>query len=178
MSFWGGSDNSLKLERLYNGYKSRLFIVAKGILRDNALAEDAVHETYIRIMKYLHKIDENSVCRTVNFLIVVCRNVAIDIYKRNINTASIEEAEYDIDSGDLTTPLDIVITNENIRRIIDSIKLLNPIYRDVMLLKYGSDCSNREISELLHIEETTVRKRLERGRHELLKVLKRINFYE
>ena len=136
-------------------------------IRDRA--EDAVHDTYVRIVKYMYKIDESNIGRTINFLLIICRNISIDIYKKNRQIISIEDIEYNIDI--VSTPLDVVITNDSIKRITDCIKRLKPIYRDVMLLKYDSDCNNEEISGLLNIKETTVRKRLERARRELTKIL-------
>ena len=68
--FIGDAYNRSKLGRLYEDYKSRLFIAAKGILSDDALAEDAVHDTYVRIVKYMYKIDES--------------NIGRDVYKRQV----------------------------------------------------------------------------------------------
>ena len=77
------SDNqykNTKLERLYNKYKNEMFYAANNILQDRQLAEDAVHQTFIKIYDILYKIDENNCRKTRNFLVIICRNISIDMY--------------------------------------------------------------------------------------------------
>ena len=72
------SDNNYKntkLERLYMKYKNVMFYVANNILHDKFLAEDAVHQTFIKIYDLLYKINENDCRKTRNFLVIVCRNI-------------------------------------------------------------------------------------------------------
>ena len=49
-----------KTERLYKQYKYLIFSEANKILQDKHLAEDAVHQSFIKIINNLHKIDENN----------------------------------------------------------------------------------------------------------------------
>lgn len=41
---------------LYNRYKSELYCYARAILRDRALAEDVIHDTFIQLFKAGHTI--------------------------------------------------------------------------------------------------------------------------
>lgn len=165
------NEDRIKIERLYSEYRDKLYGVAYNILNDQMYAEDAVHDTIVRITKHLHKIDENNRSKTTMFLVIICRNIAIDIYNKNKRMwkreISIDEIEVYEDKSE-HNPLNIYICNESIRILIDGIKQLKSIYSDVMLLKYVSECDNGEISKLLAISQATVRKRLERGR-EMLK---------
>lgn len=166
----------MKVERLYLQYKDRLFGVAYTILHDKSLAEDAVHDTFVRIIECLHKIDESNDYKTTTFLVIICKNIAINIYKSNKKVLKFEISDDEIDclrSDDEDNPLNIFITNENVRMIIDSIKQLKFIYRDVLLLKYDSYFSNEEIAHLLQISQATVRKRLERGKRMLIKFMEK-----
>ena len=144
--------------------------VAKEILKDNYLAEDAVNQSFIRIINNLHKIDENNHHKTQAFLVVICRRVSYDIYNKQIylnnDDALIEEI-----ADETNAPLDIIVNDDNANRIIVNIKTLKPIYQDVMLLRYFLDYNIAEISELLKITQETVRKRIERGKSQLSKLL-------
>ena len=75
-------DDLLKVERLYERYKRLLYKIAYNILKDKYLSEDAVHQTFIRIINNLHKIGEINCPQTQSFLVIMCRNVAIDIYNQ------------------------------------------------------------------------------------------------
>ena len=109
-------------------------------------------------------------------MVIICKNIAIDIYNSNKKISKIEVMGDELDfigTDSDNNPLNILITNESIRILIDSIKQLNPIYRDVLLLKYDSCLSNEEIAHLLQISQAVVRKRLERGKKLLIKFIER-----
>lgn len=128
------------------------------------LSEDAVHETIIRAMGHLHNIDEDDYFKTAMFLVVICRNISIDIYRRNKRIWKRESAVEDIEDYEVSgesNPLEIYYTNENLKGLINIIKQFDEIYSDVLILKYIAECSNEEISQLLNIPNATVRKRVE-----------------
>ncbi len=173
--------DKLLVEDLYHKYKSRLFFIANGILNDKPLAEDAVHNTFVRIIEYLHKIKNSNEYQRTSFLNIVCRNISFDMYNNNRKTFNNELPVEDIGERELKSednPLDIYISNESIRVLIDAIKNLTDTYRDVFILKYISDCSNEDISKLLNISQPTVRKRLQRGKELLTKSMKGVKHNE
>ena len=47
-----------KLEQLYTTYKQTMFYSANRILKDEYLAEDVVHQAFLRIIDNLDKINE------------------------------------------------------------------------------------------------------------------------
>lgn len=69
------------VERLYRDHKSLMFQIAFRILNDASLAEDAVHQSFIKVIQNIHKIDETDVVKTRNFLAIICRNMALNILK-------------------------------------------------------------------------------------------------
>lgn len=62
-----------KFERLFHQYERCLKYTAQNILFDEHLAEDAVQETFIRIISCLDKIDESDEHKTIAFLITVIK---------------------------------------------------------------------------------------------------------
>ena len=162
--------NSEKLERLYHQYGKLLLNIAYAILNDQSLAEDAVHDTMIRVMKNLHKIDESNESATKGFLAIICQRVSYDIYNDKLNLTTNEEVFNDI--PDTTkSPLSIIIDDESLEKLVDNIKKLSPKYREVILLKYYHECTYEEMSKLLNVEQTTLRKRIERAKVALSKIL-------
>ena len=53
-------EEQTRFRQLYEKYRNLMFYVAKGILKDDYLTEDAVHEAFIRIAKNFSKIGEIS----------------------------------------------------------------------------------------------------------------------
>ena len=54
LSLLDGEDEG-KFERLYYKYRRLMFTCAKEILKDDVLAEDTVHEAFLRLTKYMKK---------------------------------------------------------------------------------------------------------------------------
>lgn len=166
------TDDRLKVERLYDKYRKLMYKVAYDILHEHTLAEDAVYESFIRIIKNLHKIDEDNCPRTRSFLSLICRNVAIDMLKSRTYLNTNEELTEEM--PDTTAePSQIVINNETKERISKAITALPEIYRDVFLLRYAYNYSRTEISEILNISVETVKKRLSRAKQKLVDVMEK-----
>ena len=170
------NNDLLKAERLYKQYRHLMYGEANKILQDASLAEDAVHQSFIKIINNLHKIDETNCRRTQNFMVIICVNTAKDIYNKRSYLNKKDYAVYDADEDIADTgnaPLDILVDKDSINHISNAIEALNPIYRDVILLKCAYGCSRIEIAELLGISEGAVKKRLERARKLLSHVLEK-----
>lgn len=166
----------LLVERLYTKYNLLMFQQANKILNDCQMSEDAVHEAFIRIINNLHKIDEIDCPRTRSFLVIICENIAKNIYNKKLylNNQDGYIDEIDFESVDNSNnPLNIVIENESVNNIREKINQLNPIYRDIILLKKAYDFSNEEIVNLLGIPLETVKKRFYRAKKMLMEILEK-----
>jgi len=49
-------DQISKFEHIYTKYRGLMFYTAKGVLQDSYLAEDAVHETFLDIIRIIDSI--------------------------------------------------------------------------------------------------------------------------
>ena len=72
-----------KFELIYNTYKKQMYYTANNILKDNYLAEDAVHNAFLRIIDNLEKIDDVNSHNTKGLIVIIVKNVSIDIYRKN-----------------------------------------------------------------------------------------------
>lgn len=171
--------DSEKIEEMYDQYKSIMYKEAYSILKDTGLAEDTVHQAFIKIMKNLNKINMSDVSRTRSFLLIVCRNTAIDTYKQrlylnqNSNSLDFEVDEDEDASIDYVEPSKVIVDKETVNIIVEAIEKLPEIYRDVLLLEkiYGN--TKEEIAELLDLNYETVKKRSLRARKMLLDALEK-----
>lgn len=89
MSFIDSEDDREKFEIIYHEYRKRMFSVAYSILHNNEDAEDAVHETFIRIAKNMKAIDDPRSQKTSAYVITAAKNNAINLFNKINERASI-----------------------------------------------------------------------------------------
>ncbi len=163
------NEETMFAEKIYNKYSKFMFKVAYTILKDNAFAEDAVQQAFIKIINNLDKIDENEKNKTRNFIGIITKNTAIDIYNNNKNKTIVLDNNYTVDPKyDIAR---IIIDKETIDRLKIHIKALKPIYQIPLLLHIEQGLSVNEIAEILDIKPKAVQKRIERARAQLIKAL-------
>lgn len=166
----------LKIERLYMCYRNLMYKEALEIVQNSHSAEDAVSESFVRIIKNLHKIDEQNRPKTRSFLVIICRNVAKNMYNKKIylnNRDDVCEETLQEDTPDFSDSLEALIKKETLSEIAGAVKNLDPIYRDVFLLKNVHGLSRAEIAAIFGISEEAVKKRLVRAKSKILKELEK-----
>lgn len=137
-------EDKQKFAILYETYRHLMMKVALNVLKDTFLAEDAVHEAFIKIAKNMEKIGEIDATVTKRYLLTITKNATIDIYRKRNHQF---QREIYVDDG-----------------ILDILRCLPVKYRDVFLLKYSGNMDNDEIAKVLNITEGTIRQRLSRGK--------------
>ena len=137
---------------IYEKYRYLMMKVAHDVLKDNFLAEDAVH------MQNIHDVES---VETKRYLIIVAKNAAIDIYRSR--KKQMKEEMFIDELGEDAGPITYLKTDID-NEILDILKNLPVKYRDVFLLKYSNHMSNAEISKILNISEGTIRQRIARGK--------------
>jgi RNA polymerase sigma-70 factor (ECF subfamily) len=162
-----------KATEIYMLYNKIMLYVAKSILHDTHLAEDAVSEAFIRIIKNLHKINEVDCYQTKGFVVIIVRNISVDILRhRNRNKTILLEDYDDYATSQEEEPVfDTIATKEACRKITEAIHRLNKNYADILYLRYVLDYSNEEIAKLLSISQENVKMRLCRARKGLKRQL-------
>ena len=144
-----------EIRELVDKYSSMIFKICYCILCNKDDAQDAVQET---LLKYLTKAPEfNSEEHRKAWLIKVSANISKNMlmFRLRKETVNIDDMK------------DIGIA-ENEYCAFEHIMTLPAKYKIVMTLYYVEGYSAKEISEIIEINEATVRKRLQKGQ-ELLK---------
>jgi len=157
-----------KFEYLYQKYKNLLLHKAYDILRDYALAEDAVSEAYIRIYKNLHKIDDPAANRSMAFAVTIVKNVSLTMLSKEKKLPVEEYDETRPDSFDLEESVLSAISTQQIYEIMDQ---LGEELRSVFVLRYAYDYSLKEVGTLLNISENNAAVRLHRAKKKLAQIV-------
>lgn len=168
LSMIDNEDDKSKFESVYLKYKSLMLNRAYDILKDSGLAEDAVHNSFLSILKNLSKINDVNSKATKSYVLVIVENAAKDVYNKEhkISTVNFKGDESDISAEDNFENKNAV---ETIKKQIES---LPEIYIGVMILKYFNDLNDSEIASALAISVAAVRKRITRGKKLLLSEIK------
>lgn len=152
----------------YNQYRKLMFYIAKEILKDDHLSEDAVQEAFLRIAKNFHKIGDIMSHETKAFAVIITRNVAIDFYNKEKKIIEIDQ--YLSESSH--TNADAIFSDVSYEQLIAYILELPKNYRDVLYLNLVYDYSFNEIGNLLAITAENARKRAQRGKSILQEKIK------
>jgi len=156
-----------KFEKLYYKYRKLMKHIAYDILKDPHLAEDAVHNAFLKLTKYLEKIEEIDCHKTKSFIVIVIKSVSKDMYrfrKKHVTETLEDNVDYPVSQNNPLSSYEMEIVTKKIDTLPD-------IYREVLLLRYFHHYGDKEIAKLLDIKDATVRKRLERARGILAKKL-------
>lgn len=155
------------IDALYRLYEQPMYFEAYKILHDEYLAEDAVHEAFLKLIRNRKKIVDPASPSAKSYVYKTLRSAAFDLYRRQKkqreNTLEMDEAmENTLTADDLSQDLPISLLSE-----------LPPKYASVMRCLFLDGLSIKETAAVLNISEELVRKRCERAR----KLLKPITKY-
>lgn len=168
-------DNISKIERVYAKHRNMIYLTAYDILKDTALAEDAVQETVAKLIRYSDALNEEKEIATKNYIVRVAKSVSIDIYNRrkkdqiaeklDDEEAAQPKAEFD--------PQEYVITKESVNTIVKAINDMDDKYRLPLLYSRINGHSAEQIADIMGISERTVYSRLKKAKQILAETLKR-----
>ena len=169
LTMLGTSEERTKFEVLYQLHKRTMLYVAKGVLKDDYLAEDAVHEAFIRVINHFVKIGEPNSPQTRYFLIVIVRNISLTMLEKQKKTVLFEDLE---PLGGIQADLeDKVFDTIECQKIVNAMEELPVQFRDVLYLRYVEEYKFSEIAPLLGLNQEIVKKRAQRGQKKLLELL-------
>lgn len=171
----GKADDIALIEMLYDRYEQRIYKIAYSVLNDSYQAEDAVSETFIKLIKNAHSIWTMDQKKMDAYITKLARNTAVDQYRRNkreISRIVSVDTETDRESEISENPIEDMIStlgsSQRVRELVDS---LPDKYKEIIICIVLYELSGRETALMLGISEGTVRKRYERAKKLLKKKL-------
>jgi RNA polymerase sigma-70 factor, ECF subfamily len=159
------------LAELYDRYGRMAYSLVLRVVRDSAIAEDLVQETFLRVWNRAHSLDSEKGA-IGPWLLAIARNRAIDYLRssagRERNAVELDEADHAPLYREMEA--DILISDQT-RRVKAAMEKLAPNYRTVMELAYFEGLSQTEMSarmgQPLGTIKTWVRTALQSLRDEL-----------
>jgi RNA polymerase sigma-70 factor (ECF subfamily) len=155
------------LDWLIVQYQHRLLRYLLFLTGNRDTAEDLFQETWMRVLT--RGSQYNGAARFDTWLFTIARNLLIDL-RRKRTMASLEEM-CEMDGEDRAveipseepTPFELYRIRENGQRVSAALLQLDPLHREVIVLRFHEELSLEEISRVTRAPLSTVKSRLYRG---------------
>ena len=157
-----------QFEKIYWENRQLMFWQAKKVLKDGYLAEDAVHDAFIRIAENMDTVERLSEQKVKRYVLVAAKNAAIDIFRKRSRQMENEICYEDLEM-EPGNKEDLDRLGYAVREMLLA---LPDQYRDVFLLKYSVGLTNEEIGNLLKLTVSGVKQRITRGKAALKEKLR------
>ena len=165
-------------EEIVSNFSRRIFNLAYRFTSSIEAAEDLTQEVFIRIYKTLDQYDAKQ-GDLANWLMRLARNLIIDDYRhrqrnpQNTMADDVDEHAYHLRSIGTSAQKEME-RRELCAQVQEGIDKLPPDLRTCVILRDIEEMSYQEIVDVLQIPEGTVKSRINRGRIELAKILRRM----
>ena len=163
-------------EQIVRLHWRKVFNVAYKFVGKHDEAEDLTQDIFLKIFKSLSSFDRRANFQT--WLISVSRNLCIDHY-RSVRKER-ETIDRDVDPGDLmpvsaeVSPYAQLEHRDRVSMLREAMTTLPETLRTAVLLRDIQELTYQEIADRLALPEGTVKSRINRGRTELARQIKRL----
>ena len=155
------------LDELILQYQHRLLRYLLYLTGNREMAEDLFQETWMRVLVRGSQFNGNS--RFDTWLFTIARNLVIDLRRRRsmasleeMCEAGDEERPFEVASQD-KSPFDHLATLERGQVVAEALLTLDPLHREVLVLRFHEEMSLEEIARMTRAPLSTVKSRLYRG---------------
>ena len=145
--------------RFYEAYSEYAIRTASAITRNREMAKDAVQETFIRVFRQIERYNPNIPFDPWFYRILT--NECMRLLKKDSSYSKFEHPDLENEPS---------LAEESVERLsnlYDVIQSLDDTHRIPLILKYVKGFSEKEIAEILDLNQNTVKSRLFKGRKRL-----------
>lgn len=152
------ADDSV-FHRLYEEYHAHIFRFLIYLTRDRDLAEDLVHEVYVRVLRSFDGFEGNSSEKT--WLFSIAKNVAIDHFRKTAVRNKHAFDKFDWEKSELIStnvlPDETVLMNEAMKQLFEVLDTCTGDQKMVIHMRFINDLSIAESAEALGWSEGKVK---------------------
>jgi RNA polymerase sigma-70 factor (ECF subfamily) len=164
-------------EELIQTYSRRVYALCYRFTNSDNESQDLTQEVFLRVFKTLGSFRAGEGCFAV-WLTRLTRNLLVDHYRRTKRDRLTDGIEDKLSALEERTGLaartDGLLAGREAGELLQAaLQKLSPELREAVILRDLQELEYREIASVLNVPEGTVKSRLNRGRAELAKVLRR-----
>lgn len=175
MMVFDTQEQKTKFEQAYERYSKMGFYYAREILKDDALAEDALHDAFLSLARNLDKIGEVDCNKSFNYFVTIVKNTAISALRKQRRASMVEiddeESMFQLEDA-APGPEEFVLRQAGYEELLEAIRTLKPAYQAPLLLKYANGYTEAEIAKVLGVTVSNVSVRIHRAKKKLIPLLK------
>lgn len=136
-----------------------LYNISMSLLHSHADAEDAVAQTFLKVMEHIEKISNLPCPKVAPYCVIIVKNTAVGILRKRKNVAPLEDAELlaDEDSAD------VLWKSMESGQLLESMEKLSEEDRYLISLRYGNELGFAEIGQVMGVSSETAKKRGQRA---------------
>jgi len=168
--------DQLAWDAIVRQYWRKVFNVAYKFVGKHDEAEDLTQEIFLKIFKSLNTFDRRANFQT--WLISISRNLCIDHY-RSVRKER-ETIDRDVDANELMPasrdpgPVAALEQRDRVTLLRQALSELPDTLRTAVLMRDIQELSYQEIADALRLPEGTVKSRINRGRTELARQIRKL----
>jgi RNA polymerase sigma-70 factor, ECF subfamily len=148
------------LAGLMDRYQDRLLRYLRRLLGEEAVAEDAFQQTWLKVAERISRYDP---ARPFGpWLFAVARNLALDHLRRQ-RPESLEETEEPAAVADTVDPLAHAVASQRGACLARALALLGPLDREVLSLRFEEELLLPDLAQALGVPLPTAKARLYRA---------------
>jgi RNA polymerase sigma-70 factor (ECF subfamily) len=151
-------------DRLHDRLSRPFSAIAHALCGRGALAEEAVQEAFLRLVRSVEGYREGGAVRPWAYQIA--RNAARDLMRRRRPEVSLDAVP---EPATTETPIESLLVREDVETASARLAELPPIHREVLVLRYGLGLAGSALAETLGITKSALWTRLSRARAALRK---------
>lgn len=155
---------------IYENYRNDMFRAVKSIVQEQHLAEDIVQETFERIIKKIHLINNVKRVSLRSYTILIAKSIAYNMLVKLSKTQTSNFEDIDpVHISDGLSVEEITVQKDTIDNIQSALNQIGINYAAPMILRYYYGFSDKETAEILSINSSgTVRSLCSRGKRLIL----------
>lgn len=173
--YLSGDQNAISI--LIGRHSKRVLDYIRMMIKDNEIADDIFQETFIKVVRFIDEGRYTDNGKFLSWVLRIAHNQVIDYFRqtKQQNNLSESEAGYDILNthrfSETTVEDKIVMAQveDNLRKLIE---LLPEEQKEVVLMRYFSDLSFKEIAEQTEVSINTALGRMRYALINLRKLVK------
>jgi RNA polymerase sigma-70 factor (sigma-E family) len=159
VAFVATSERDALVAELFAAQGANLVRLARIFTDDRNAAEDLVQEAFIRLHRAAHRISDPA--KAAPYLRSIVVNLARDHNRRGLMSLRHQEA---VPAGSAPdAPEDVLVADEDRRRLLDELRGLSPRQRECIALRFYMELTEIEIASLLGISNNSVKTHCRRG---------------
>lgn len=169
----------MKDESLENILINETKVIFKYLIKLGATKEDAediIQDTVCKAIIYIDSIDGDKI---ISWLFKVAINQYYSLYNKNkkYKNYGLKLENETLNKFATETLTDEDLLNKELGKYIeDTLDLLKPSYKNLLLLKYYMGLSYKEISKLLGLKESQIKTYLYRARNKFKEIWEELNY--